>query len=312
LVLLSFFVGFMKMIYAGEKRGNFKLRLNYGLNNSFILDQQFDSKDFSLAAMSEFKSYLGEWWFLWWIPNGYVGGVITKISTFPYKQGDSVPLLQTREITLNEIENQLGVGAELRLVENLWLIFDYYQPGKKSINSVENEETMKFVKLHCENRDQELHKDYGYYTMQLSRTFTIQKSTYKLYARNCQLGLKYLLGTRKLSFGVLAGIDLWQVYQDTTTKTKIYSVLPWKRIIQNGPKETEDEKSERISRIRGYCGAETEVLIFKNLKLVLTGKYYGNNNQFKFQNDFLMEVQKNFWKIEIPHYSINTSLIFSF
>jgi len=310
IICLVFFTG-MVLAKEKEKRENFKLRLDYGLNNSFILDQ-FDSEDFSLVTMSEFKNYLGNWWFLWWFPDGYVGGVFTQTSTFPYEQGDSVPLLQTREVTLNEIGNRLGFGTELRLIENLWLTLNYYRPGTKTINSVENEETMKFVKLHCEGHGQGFYKDYSYYTMQLSRTFTIQKSTYELYARNYQLGFKYLFGTKKLSFGILAGIDLWQVYQDTATETKIYSVLPWKGIVQDNPKETKDKKSEIASRIRGYFGVEVEVLIFKNLKLALTGKkYFGNNNQFEFQNDFLMEV-RNFWRIEIPHYSISTSLIFSF
>lgn len=290
---------------ASEK---FRLRLNFRLNNDAVSLYGFNPQDYSVFEKNVPQDYFGSWAFLWYDSYENYGGVFAK--GFPYRQGDSVPLMQSRQLTLNETDNRFGIGAEFRMGKNFWLTFQYNKPKRIVVNSLETLDFMTFWLLF---EDPNNYNGYKYYEMWLHRQAITQLTIQELNSGNCQIGFSHsIIQDRGRLLNWLAGFDFWNVSQITNIAKKTYSLRPWLGLV-NGPITEETiRNTEKKKLTRGFYGLELQVPIYRNLKIAASAKNYFGKSEVEFKNKFLLESPADSWKVKLPKNLINLSLIFSF
>lgn len=300
------------LVSLSFSKENFRFRLDYRLNYDTFSLAHFDSKDYSVLIKNVPADYFGNWLFFWCDTYGRRGGVLTK--GFSHKEGDSVPLMQSREIILNETDNRLGIGLEFRLAGNLWLTLNYNKPGKMVINSFEQLDSMMFWLLLKDPYD---YGGYEYYEMWLDRKFIVQTTAYELDSNNYQIGFSLsIISKREILFNCLAGFDFWSISQTAHIAKKTYSLRPWIGTIHGPITENSKVESEKKKLVRGFCGLELQIPVYKALKMSASAKHFIGNAETEFKNQFFLESPSGSWKIKIPKnyvsLSLSLSLIFGF
>lgn len=310
----KFFILITVLIFSGmlfsnlDAKENFRIRLDYRLNSDAFTLAQFDSKDYSVFAKNVPQDYFGDWLFFWSDTYGNQGGLLTK--GFSHKEGDRVPLMQSREIVLSEINSRLGLGAELRLSGDFWLTFKYNNFGKAVINSLENLDSMIFWLI---LEDPINYSGYRYYHLWLIRKATIRLTTQELNSNNYQIGFSGpVMQGKGLALNWLAGFDFWSISQTTRIEEKTYSLRPWIGVIHGQVTDETTENVDKQKLIRVFCGLELQVPIYRALKVGMSGKYCFGKNEVEFGNQLLLKSMSDSWKVKIPRDFISLSLILGF
>jgi len=291
---------------ANKKQENFRLKI-IGQITEVISQENFSPKSFSFWRNWTMSDYFGEWW---WYAYGGQEVWLGTFSRLDYQPGDTVPLQQMRRMNSDTIKQHLGFETEVRLWKNFWLGGVYLQQPTFTINTTEEQISLRFEDFQKISEGPYYSYYYYEYYMKLGRPVVVQQTNEKFSSTNTQIYAKFetgpdLFDALKIFWGV--GLDIWQLKRKLEQDQTTYFYRPWDGTkIANDATEYKTKTDENYY-IRPFVMAGLELRLVKGLGLGAEVKAFKNKN-FLYPRNFLLPNPQieppNHWKLMLSNGSL--------
>lgn len=291
-----------------KKQENFRIKF-FWQSGDTIAQPGFKAENYNLFGNWDISHWFGKWWI--YANSDYYCYLVT-FTELGYKAGNKLPLHQTRRVSGNSTKSNLGIEAEVRLWKNLWLGGSYLPSPVFNINTVEEEDVIRFGLFEKIYEDPKWH--YYEYFMMLNRYSTIEKTNERFSSKNFQLYTKYEyeFGTDLIRVFAGIGLDFWHLKRRVEKERMIYWMMPWTGEQVAVREEKVKPQINTDWYVRTFILAGSQIHIIKNLNLGAECKVFLTDKYFDYPKPFLIKDSILGWRRQLNSSSLSFYLSFGF